>query len=91
MLYKATNKTGNGQWIIADNKKEAKEIALKSGHVRKENNCSLQTADENGNSFYQSFKEHGNDMTQVDRFKGVGCVQFLNAQDKGKWLVNSWW
>ena len=33
--------------------------------------------------FYKSFKERGNDMTQVDTLKGIGYVQFKNAKDKG--------
>ena len=91
MLYRGINKSNNRQWIIADTEEDALEIALKSGFVRSKDNCKLQTSDKYCGDFYKSFKERGNDMTQVDTLKGVGCVHFKNAQDKGTWVVNSWW
>jgi|TARA_R110000851_G_scaffold326865_1_gene495889 hypothetical protein len=91
MLYRAINKSRNNQWIIADDETEALEIALKSKFIKSKGNCKLQTYDRYCEDFYKFFKEKGNDMTQVDTLKGVGCVHFKNAQDKGTWVVNSCW
>ena len=90
-LYRATNKSNNRQWIIADSESDALDIAIKSKFVRNKNNCKLQTSDKNIGNFYKSFKERGNDMTQVNTLTGVGFVEFKNENDKGTWLVKSWW
>lgn len=91
MLYRGINKANNRLWIIADDENEALEIAVKSGFVKNKKNCELQTSDNLCGNFYKSFKDRGNNMHEVDISKGVGCVEFKNAKDKGTWVVKCWW
>lgn len=91
MLFRGINKTNNKQWIIASDEEEALEFAVKSTFVRKKENCKLEISDENGKEFYQLFKEKGNDMTEVDNLKGVGCVHYKGKRHKGTWRVYSYW
>ena len=91
MLYRGVNKANNCSWIIASNKEEALQIAVKSKFVKKKENCKLQTSDKRTNDFYAFFKNKGNDMQEVDTKKGVGCVQYNSANSTGVWKVNSWW
>jgi hypothetical protein len=88
MLYRATNKSGNKLWIIADNEPEALDIAVAARFIRIKSNCRLETHDDKGRSFYDFFKAHGNNMTAVDNKKGTGAVAYKSAKDKGTWLVH---
>ena len=87
MLYKAKNKSNNQMWIVADNEQEAIEIAIKRSFVKKRENCQLSNCDKKGKSYYDFFKEKGNDMKALDTKKGIGAVAYRNTNDKGTWIV----
>jgi hypothetical protein len=85
MLYKAINKSNNHHWIVADNEKEARKIAVKSGFVKDSKNCSLSTEND-GESYYDFFKDKGDDLTEVDEKKGIGSVK-LGSGIRSTWRV----
>jgi hypothetical protein len=85
MLYRATNKNNSSRWVIADSHDEAISICIERGFVRDKKNCTLQLGDKEDPSFYDYFKRSGNDLTEVDNKKGLGCVLIGNG--KSKWKV----
>jgi hypothetical protein len=88
ILFRATNKSGNKLWIIAETEEEALDIAIDRDFVKVKTNCKLKTKDNKNNTFFDFFKNKGNDMTQVEENKGIGCVLYKDGMDKGTWLVN---
>lgn len=87
MLFKGINSSGNKIWIVADCEKEALEISLKRRFVKSIKNCKLIKGNKDFGNFYTYFKNKGNDMSEVDTKKGIGCVIY-NKFSKGVWKVN---